>query len=135
MLRGYRQMEGLGDAAAEKPAVHEDPGMTYSYGPGTQVLAANASEQVQFSILNHDFEADFLVSSQTGPFKCQIQVGSRFLSNLPMANSNHFGTAQNPLPLLSPLQLKKNDIVILTLTDTSGAVNTIDIALIGRELS
>ncbi len=133
-MRRYLGATTEAQAAAAPAALPPNPGMSYTYGPGTQVVGANATVTVQFSVLNHDFEADFLVASQKGTFKCQIQIGYRFLSNLPMTNANHFGTAENPLPLLSPLQLKQNDVVILTITDTSGAQNTIDIGFIGREL-
>jgi hypothetical protein len=122
-------------AAVAATAPTADPGHHYTYGPGTQIVGAGLTVPVQFQILNHDFEADFLVATRTGAFKARIQIGDRYLSNVPIVDVNHFGTAQNPLPLLSPLQLKRNDVVIITLTDISGAANTIDLGFIGREIN
>lgn len=113
-----------------------DPGMHYTYGVEELPLGAGAQAAVQFQVLNHDFEADFLVVVSDGAFTCQIQIsGSRYLSNIPIHSGNQFGTAQNPMPLLVPLRLKKNDIVILTLKDLSGANNNVRIGFIGRELN
>lgn len=113
----------------------QDPGMHYTYGIEQLPLNANAQAQAQVQVLNHDFEADFLVVNSTGVFSCRIRIGDRYLSNIPIHSANLFGTAQNPMPLLSPLKIRKNDIVIFELTELSGANNNIRIGLIGRELS
>ncbi len=123
--------------AVPMPALQpvQDPGMHFTYGVDQIALGAGLGAAPQFQVLNHDFEADFLVVFSAGPFTCQIQIGDRYLSNIPIHSANQFGTAQNPMPLLAPLRIRKNDIVILNLLDLSGAPNTIRIGFIGRELS
>jgi hypothetical protein len=120
--------------AAAQPQAAVDPGQHYQYG-ASLVLTANQTGTVTFTVINHDFEADFLVSNQTGNYSVRIQVGDRYLSNIATHVNNSFGTAQNPFPLLAPLKLKKNTIVTLTITDLSGAGNTVLLGFIGRELN
>lgn len=123
--------------AVPAPALQpvQDPGMHYTYGVEQLALAAGAAAAPQFQVLNHDFEADFMVVISTGAFSAQIRIGDRYLSNIPIHSANQFGTAQNPMPLLAPLTIRKNDIVIIQLLDLSGALNDIRIGFIGRELN
>ena len=121
--------------AAAAQAAPVDPGSHYTYGVESLATGANATVTKQFQVLNHSFEADFLVGQSTGRFSARIQYGDRYLSNIPIVSDNHFGTAQAPLPLLAPLKLGKNAIVIIALTDLSGAPNDIRLGFIGRELN
>jgi hypothetical protein len=121
-------------AAQSSAAAAVDPGQHYQYGVQA-VLTANGTTQATFTVINHDFEADFLVSQSTGLFNVRIQVGDRYLSNIATHVSNSFGTAQAPFPLLAPLKLKKNTIVTISITDLSGGANTVNLGFIGRELN
>jgi hypothetical protein len=121
-------------AAAAAPVPAQVPGQHYTYGAEALAIAANATEVAQFQVMNNDFEADFLTAFSTGAFKAQIQVGDRYLSNIPIHSSNIFGTGAAPFPLFPSLRLKKGDIVTLAITDLSAAQNDVRIGFVGRQL-
>jgi hypothetical protein len=121
--------------APAAPAPIADPGMHFTYGIDQLALAGNAQAAPQVQVVNHSFRASFLVALSTGPFSCRLRVGDRYLSNIAIHSDNLFGTAQAPMPLLAPIAVDKNDLIIFEITDLSGAPNDIRIALIGVELN
>jgi hypothetical protein len=132
--RNQQPFLGENPTAARTPAP-VDPGMPYSYGVEALALAGNASIQKQIQVVNHDFKAYFLMGVSTGKFSCKIRVGDRYLSNIAIHSDNLFGSSVAPMPLLSPIMAKKNDLVIFEITDLSGAPNDIRISLNGIESS
>ena len=131
-MRGLGAAESLPAAVAHQaPAL---PGQHFTYGAEALAVAGNGQAPAQFQVQNQDFEADFLTANSDGPFTVMIQIGNRYLSNIPIHSANIFGTGSNPMPLLPSLRLRKSDIVILTVKDLSGNPNNVRIGFIGRQL-
>jgi hypothetical protein len=134
----------FGDAssAAATPAatplpqatVQPVPGMTFDYHVSIALNAGQANVPANFQITDHDFIPDFLNAVSSGSFKIQMKIGDRYLSNVPVVAANIFGTGQAPMPVNMGV-LKINTIVYLTLTDTSGNPNQVDITFRGRQVN
>jgi hypothetical protein len=94
-----------------------------------------------------DFEWVNRIAKSTGSFRVQIQdaaTGRNLITNNPPAGSTipantadaavYFGTAQLPNPLLQPYVFARASAIVVTLTDTSVAGNTIEINFDGFDL-
>jgi hypothetical protein len=101
-----------------------------------QVLTALQSISSALQINSDaDFEWVWLSATFTGTFTTQLQdASSRAYQNSAVNNANQWGTAQLPLPLVQPMVLRARSLLKWTLTDTSNAGNTVELALIGFEL-
>jgi hypothetical protein len=112
-----------------------------------QVIGANATIPASLQILAQaDFEWVFTASSQTSSLLnvTMFDGSTGRLITQPQNTQNinvgvlpislFAGTAQLPFPLLEPYIIARASTVQFYLTDTSGAQNTIDLALIGFQL-
>lgn len=111
--------------------------MFFKYAmPPTQV-AGNAVLNTAIVInADADFQAIWLIANSTGAFNCIFSDGStgrQFMSTA-VRNTNLFGTAQNPFPMLPPYVFKRQGSIILQLTDVSGAPNTIQVVFSGKKI-
>lgn len=114
-----------------------DPqGLVFAYDLGLVALAGNGVGNAQVQVLDWDFMALFLVANSTGRFTAQvIDSGTKFQwSNQQIIDTNLFGTAQNPFPLLVPYTFKKRGQIQVALTDLSGAPNNVRITIHGINL-
>ena len=104
--------------------------------PGQTYLAANTQVQSNFQIVNFPFRWLLAAANSTGTFTCQIYDQGRtyYLSPAPLNNVNEWGTATQPMPLLTPYTFQQNTQVQFTVKDTSGANNTIQLVLIGYQI-
>lgn len=114
-----------------------DPGLFFTYEVGPIVLVGGASAQTSVQILDRPFRWMLLAGVQTGVYTLQIQDSrnKRPFMNQQVHNQNIVGTAQNPMPLLTPFLFEKRGSIIVSVTDLSGAGNTIRLNFIGVELS
>ena len=114
-----------------------DPGLFFSYEAGPIVLAGNGSQQTSVQILDRPFRWMLLAGVQTGAYTLLIQDSrnKRPFMNQQVHFSNIVGTAQNPMPLLTPFYFEKRGSILVTVTDISGAGNTIRLNFIGVELA
>ena len=101
-----------------------DPGREFTYELGPIVLLGGQTLQSQsVQVLTHSFRWMMALATSTFPFTCQI-ADSRDLrpfSNQPVHSANLFGTAQNPMPLLTPFIFPKQSNILTTVTDLGGA--------------
>ena len=113
------------------------------------VLSGNASATYAIQIQQKaDFEWLNRIASSTGTFRVRIQdgatgrdlitfnpqvTGSTLAPNT-ISNANYFGTAQLPNPLLQPYVFARSSSILVTLTDTSGSSNTIEVVFDGFDL-
>ncbi len=120
--------------------------------PDAYVLSAVLTSQqtLQFTIgiqQKANFEWVNRIAKSTGSFRVQIQdaaTGRNLITNNPPAGSAvaantadaavYFGTAQLPNPLLQPYVFARSSAIVVTLTDTSVAGNTIEINFDGFDL-
>jgi len=103
---------------------------------GQTYLAANTTVNIPYQVVNFPFRWLFAVASSTGTFTTLIYDVGRvyYLSPSALNNVNEWGTAQLPMPLLTPYTFQQNTQVQFTVTDTSGANNTIQLVLIGHQI-
>lgn len=121
--------------------------------PDAYVLNAGltALQKLTFTIQiqqKADFEWVNRIASSTGSFRVRIQDGATgrdlitfnpsltgsTLDPNTVANVNYFGTAPLPNPLLQPYTFARSGSIIVTITDTSGAGNTVEIVFDGFSL-
>jgi hypothetical protein len=83
-----------------------------------------------------DFEAIWIVSSQTGIFSVTLNDPStgRNLSNAAVNSENYSGTAQLPFPLVEPYVFARATTLKAVFNDRSGGGNTIQLVLRGYKL-
>lgn len=83
-----------------------------------------------------DFQAIWLLANSTGTFTARFGDGAtgRYFMSRPVNNVNLFGTALQPFPMLPPYVWKHQGSIILDLTDTSGAPNTLQIVFSGKKI-
>lgn len=115
-----------------------DPGLFFVYELGPFVLTANQALPIQsVQILDRSFRWMMASAVSTGSFTAQIldSRNKRPFSQQQVHSANFFGTAQNPMPLLTPFTFEKRGSIMANLTDLSGASNTVRLAFIGVELS
>lgn len=115
-----------------------DPGLEFMYELGPTVLGAlGVANSLSVQILDHSFKWQFAVANSTGAFTVLIRdaLNKRPFMNQQVHNANWFGTAQNPMPLLTPFIFRKRGSILVDLTDLSGAGNTVRIGFIGVELN
>ncbi len=115
-----------------------DPGLFFTYEMGPVVLAGNGiSNNFSVQILDRSFRWMLLAGISTGAFTVLIKDSrnKRPFSNQQVHSSNIMGTAQNPLPLLTPFLFEKRGAILADFTDLSGAGNTIRLNFIGVELA
>ncbi len=122
----------------EGTGVEFDPGLFFAYEMGPFVIAANAVFPIQsVQILDRSFRWMFAAATSTGAFSALIadSRNKRPFMNQAIHSANFFGTAQNPLPLLTPFEFEKRGSILATLQDLSGAQNTVRLSFIGVELN
>jgi len=120
--------------------------------PDAYILSAalTALQTLQFTVQiqqKADFEWLNRIAKSTGSFRVQIQdaaTGRNLITNNPPAGSaipansvdaaNYFGTAQLPNPLLQPYVFARASAILVTLIDTSGDSNNIEINFDGFDL-
>lgn len=98
-----------------------------------------ASQNLPTSIVidaDADFQCIWLIANSTGTFTCRFGDGAtgRFFMSRAVNNVNLFGTAVAPFPMLPPYVWKRQGSIILDLTDTSLAPNTIQIVFSGKKI-
>lgn len=104
-----------------------NPGREFTYELGPLVLNGQATLQAQsVQVLNRPFRWMMAVAVATFPFLAQISDSrdQRPFSNQPVHSSNLWGTAVNPMPLLTPFRFNKNSNILATVTDLGGANGT-----------
>lgn len=113
-----------------------DPGAEFSYQIDA-VLAANAQGVFTSQILNVPFRWRWPIGFSTGAYSVLVQDNrsGRQFSNEALYGPNFFGTAQNAIPLLTPWVFIQGGQIQVTLTDLSGAQNTIHLTFRGENLS
>lgn len=115
-----------------------DPGLffTYEMGP-VNILANGTISNFSLQILDRSFRWMLLAGVSTGVYTVQIKDSrnKRPFTNQQVHNQNIVGTAQNPLPLLTPFLFEKRGAILADFTDLSGAPNTVRLNFIGVELS
>lgn len=116
-----------------------DPGLFFAYEMGPVVIAAGGGQvsSVSVQILDRSFRWMLLAGVSTGVYTVQIKDSrnKRPFSQQQIHSQNLVGTAQNPLPLLTPFTFEKRGSILADFTDLSGNPNTIRLAFIGVELS
>ena len=115
-----------------------DPGLQFMYEFGPQALTANQTlSSLTVQILDHSFKWMFAVFVSTGLFTVRISdaMAKRPFMNQQVLVTNFFGTAQNPMPLLTPFIFRQRSSILIDLTDISGAGNTVRLGFIGVELN
>jgi len=101
-----------------------NPGREFTYELGPIVLAGGATATAQsVQVLNRPFRWMMALAVSTFPFSAQISDSrdQRPFSNQPVHSQNLWGTAINPMPLLTPFRFNKNANILATLTDLGGA--------------
>lgn len=122
----------------EGSGVAFDPGLFFTYEMGPVVLAGNGvNNNFSIQILDRSFRWMLLAGVSTGAYTVLIKDSrnKRPFSNQQVHNANIVGTAQNPLPLLTPFLFEKRGSILCDFTDISGAGNTIRLNFIGVELA
>ncbi|MGH9501673.1 MAG: hypothetical protein ACRD20_02350 [Terriglobales bacterium] len=107
-----------------------DPGRKYGYELGPIVLAGGASLQyLSQQVLNYRFRWELAIAQFLFNFTAQIldSRDQRPFSNQQVHNLNLFGTAQNPLPLLSPFIFERNSQIQVNITDLGGGSGTVGV--------
>lgn len=135
------------DPAGASPAQHGEPQydrIPYDFKFPRQVIAANKQSAVAIQTpANFDFEWWDTVAIYTASADVKVEVGSSNLMNTNApggANVNGIdirnwaGTAQLPYARRYPWVLPRATQCLLTITDTSGAQNTVEIVLRGFQL-
>lgn len=100
-----------------------NPGRWFEYEIGPIALAGQAQAQASsVQVLNRAFRWMMAVATSTFAFSAQIQDSRdlRPFSNQAVHSSNFWGTAQNPMPLLTPFRFNKNSNILANLTDLGG---------------
>src|SRR5579859_3468971 len=100
-----------------------DPGNHFVYEMGPFNVPQNAALATQSQqILDNPFKWVFAVAVSTGAFTALIRSSGtqRPFSNQQVHSSNFFGTAQNPMPLITPFVFNRKDAMLLDMTDISG---------------
>lgn len=115
-----------------------DPGLFFVYEMGPVVVGALGQvNSFSVQILDRSFRWMLLAGVSTGVYTVQIKDSrnKRPFSQQQVHNQNIVGTAQNPLPLLTPFTFEKRGSILADFTDLSNAQNTIRLSFIGVELS
>lgn len=115
-----------------------DPGLFFTYEMGPVVVPGNGQiNSFSVQILDRSFRWMLLAGVSTGVYTVQIKDSrnKRPFSQQQVHNQNIVGTAQNPLPLLTPFVFEKRGSILADFTDLSGAQNTVRLNFIGVELS
>jgi hypothetical protein len=115
-----------------------DPGLFFVYELGPIVLGAlGFVNYASLQILDRSFRWMLAAAVSTGPFTIQIydSRNKRPFSQQQVHSANIFGTAQNPMPLLTPFTFMKRGSILASMTDLSNAQNTIRLSFIGVELN
>ena len=114
------------------PGIYPGGGVGYGYQVNFSLTDQGAhSTTIQIRTSN-DFLWQRAIATRTGTFNAlilvnQVQIQTVYnqagviIPNAGVTDTNFWGTISNPFPLSSPIQLKANDFVTFTLTDTSGA--------------
>ena len=104
---------------------------------GQTYVAADATVQVNYQIVNFPFRWLLAVATATyGAFSVQVYDQGRVYYFSPSAvnAANFWGTAQNPMPLLTPYTFQQNTQIQFTVNELSGNNNTIQLCLIGYQI-
>jgi hypothetical protein len=104
-----------------------DPGRFFTYELGPIVLAGAQSLQFQsVQVLNYRFRWILAAAQFLFPFTSQVQDSrdQRPFSNQQVHNANLWGTAQHPLPVLTPFEFDKNCQIQVNITDLGGGSGT-----------
>lgn len=107
-----------------------NPGREFTYELGPIPLNGQATTQASsVQVLNRPFRWMMALAVSTFPFTSQISDSrdQRPFSNQPVHSSNLWGTAQNPMPLLTPFRFNKNSNILATLTDLGGGFGTVGV--------
>jgi hypothetical protein len=115
-----------------------DPGLFFCYEMGPVVIPLNGVIN-SFSVQILDRSFRWLMLAATFTAACTVLIkdskNKRPFSNQQVHISNIAGTAQNPMPLLTPFEFSKRGAILADFTDLSGAQNTVRLNFIGVELS
>lgn len=107
-----------------------DPGREFTYELGPIVLTGLQTLQAQsVQVLNRSFRWMMALAASTFPFAAQISDSrdQRPFSNQPVHSSNLFGTAQNPMPLLTPFVFNKQANILAAITDLGGGAGVVGV--------
>jgi hypothetical protein len=106
----------------------------YQLSTDRQALTANGKQDVAVLVDQRgDFVLQKIVSSQTGAFQLQI-LDSRSNTLLTKSLTNNTiiaGTAQRPFILPQPRFIGRGTTILVTLKDTSGSSNTVELVMEG----
>lgn len=116
---------------------------------GTVTLGANATDTINVQTAGHPYFIRGIVAKSTGAFNLQIQPtdSNKNLFTVPIDSELVTGTQQGsnasgPFRIdgaparfpSTPLRVEKASTIIITVTDTSGAGNTVTVGLEGYRL-
>src|SRR5579884_4085313 len=122
-----------------------DPGLFFTYAIDFNNVAANGNAQGSALILDKPFRWMFATAKSTGTFVFTVQDAknkrpfqlvntSAGQAGVGVQNVNFWGTGQNPFPLPIPYEFAPRDQIQVSVSDTSGAQNTINLNFIGVEI-
>lgn len=107
-----------------------NPGRAFIYELGPLAVAGQGTLQAQtVQVLNRAFRWLMATAVSTFPFAAQISDSRdlRPFSNQAVHSSNFWGTAQNPMPLLTPFRFNKNANILATVTDLGGGSGNVGV--------
>lgn len=112
------------------------PGLYFTYGQLFTLTALQSLSQQTISILDAPFKWLLAVAQSTGAFTVQIADGKNKRPFMPtqLHRDVVFGTAQNPMPVLTPYVFEQRSNILVSLTDLSNANNSVWLGFVGVEL-
>lgn len=104
-----------------------DPGREFTYELAPLVLNGGATLTAQsVQVLSRSFRWMMALATSTFPFLTQVSDSrdQRPFSNQPVHSANLWGTAINPMPVLTPFVFAKQSNILATVTDLGGGSGT-----------
>lgn len=107
------------------------------------ICGANLTATGVIQIQNEDFDLEFLLAKYTSPLMLvTILEGGTPWTKTPQLNVNQgsvpidqvTGTGQYPFPIYPAYRIRAKEQVTITVTDQSGAQNTLNFAMFGKVL-
>jgi hypothetical protein len=107
------------------------------------VAPLNATATGVIQIQNEDFDLEFLLAKYTSPLMLiTILEGGKPWTKTPQLNINQgtvpidqvTGTGQYPFPIYPAYRIRAKEQITVTITDQSGAQNTLNFAMFGKVL-
>lgn len=124
-----------GPAAAVERRVHRE---FFVYSSAYTAVSGNATSNLTVQISNDaDFELHkmtFVYTSTAFTIQIQDNSTSKLFFDRALRADIILGTAQNPMVLAIPRRIRANSSLQLTITDTSGSTNSIQVGFVGYKV-